>query len=423
MKKDELKQILKDQKEELKSNLIALRARRILNDNLELKQSRLAKVIMGIRRSGKSSICNLITKNTEFGYVNFDDERLMHIETKDLNLILEILLEMNSKLKKIFFDEIQNVAGWELFINRLLRLKYDILITGSNGKLLSGDLATHLTGRQLSFTIYPLNFKEYLSWKLDFSFEDINHLTTLQLSQIAQLFEPFFQKGGFPQIVEEIESPGLFLRELYSKIISRDIVQRYNLRTSKSLLEMASYLIQNSSQQISLSNLKAHFGITSIAMVQKYIKYLEDSFLIFELRSYSYKLRERSSAPRKIYACDLGMMKALWSKPTDDLGAKLETLVFLELLKNNKEIYMLKENGYEIDFCVLESSKIHTLIQVCYDLTNTKTREREIKALVAASKKYKVKNLFIITRDHDEIINENNVTIQVISAAKYFLLY
>ncbi len=420
MEKSEIKQVLVDQQDELKALYSELQARGLQKELSKLLSSRQIKVVIGIRRSGKSSLCLKVARDVHIGYVNFDDERFLGLATKDLNRILEVLLEIHPEVKVFLFDEIQNVEGWELFINRLARQKYNILITGSSGKLLSGELSTHLTGRHISFTLFPLSFVEYLWWQSQEQIQTVNYFSTSQRSSLAKHFDWFFQNGGFPQVVQG-ESPGPYLRSLFDNIISRDIVQRYNLRTSKAIKDLASYLIQNSGQVISIKKLKDAFGISSVSMVQKYLEYLEDCFLIFELRTYSFKLKERSNASRKIYACDTGMMKALWTKPTEDLGSRFETLVFLELIKAGAEIYMLKEGGYEVDFCIVNKRKIEIMIQVCYSIKDPQTREREILPFIKLAKKYRTQKLMIITWETRETIHQEGLQIECWPANEFIL--
>lgn len=396
---------------ELKAAHSELKIRERQRELSEFISSRLVKVVIGIRRSGKSSLCLRATRETEIGYVNFDDERFLGISTGDLNRVLEILLEISPEAKVFLFDEIQNVDGWELFVNRLARQKYNLLITGSSGKLLSSELSTHLTGRHIPLTLFPLSFVEYLRWQGEEEFKSADDLTTAQRSNMSKHFNSFFHNGGFPQVVQG-EPPGPYLRGLFDSIINRDIVQRHSLRTSKALKELAAYLIQNSGQIISIKKLKDAFGISSVSMVQKYLEYLEDCFLIFELRTYSYKLKERSSAARKVYACDTGMMKALWTKPTEDLGSRLETLVFLELTKAGAEIYMLKESGLEVDFCIVTNRKIDAMIQVRYSVKDRQTREREILPLVKLGKKYRTQKLMIVTQETRETIDHDGLKIE-----------
>jgi len=415
----EFKQILTDQQAELKEISEATRFRSAADPLAELvAQSKLAKVILGIRRAGKSTLCHQVLQQFEVGYVNFDDERLIGVEATHLQAIMGILYELKPKATHFYFDEIQNITGWELFVNRLQRAKKNILITGSNGKLLGNDLATHLTGRQISITLSPLTFREFLKWRQQETIK-AEVISTFERAELSRLFSEYCEFGGFPEVVLG-EPGGIYLRELFDKIISRDIVQRYKLRDVRVLKEIASYLIQNSSQSISFKNLQKAFQLASVVTARKYVQHLLDVFLVHELRAYSYKLKERSTAKRKVYACDVGMMRALWTKPTPDLGAKLETVTFLNLLANNNDIYYLHESNREIDFCVLEAGKPHTLIQSCYDLSDRKTKEREIRALVDLGQKYKAKRLLILTREHEEIIEVDKLKIEIFPAYLFF---
>jgi len=427
MDNKELKQVLIDQQAEFKE-ISATTGFRLEADRLVnlVANSKLAKVILGVRRSGKSTLCQQVLQQFEVGYVNFDDERLIGVEAAHLQSIMVILHELKPAATHFYFDEIQNITGWELFINRLQRAKKNILITGSNGKLLGTDLTTHLTGRQISITLSPLTFREFLRWR---QHEPIKaeFLSTTEKAELSRLFSEYCDCGGFPEVVLG-EAGGIYLRELFDKIISRDIVQRYKLRDVRVLKEIASYLIQNSSQSISFKKLQESFQLASIVTARKYVQHLLDVFLVHELRAYSYKLKERSTAKRKVYACDLGMMRALWTKPTADLGAKLETVTYLNLLASNNNInhdiennlYYLNESNREIDFCLLEAGKPHTLIQSCYDLSDRKTREREVRALIDLGLKYQAKRLLIITREHEEIIEVDNLKIEVIPAYLFF---
>lgn len=412
--KSDLKHILKQQNEEFFNQKNDYLPRAVESQLSTLvTSSNLVKVVLGARRVGKSTLCQLALKDKNFGYVNFDDERLVGLETSDLDNVLEILREISNDATTFYFDEIQNVEAWELFINRLHRAKYNLIITGSNGKLLGKDLATHLTGRQISTIVRPLCFKEFLSWNAsDINFSRAKDLSVSDRIKIVTNFQSFFEIGGFPEVVLG-EPIGYYLRELFDKIITRDIVQRFKIREAKILKEIALYLVQNSAQKTSYQNLMKAFNLNSISTTRKYVQLLEEVFLICELKGYSYKLTERSTSHRKTYACDLGLMKAVWSKPTIDVGAKLETLIYAELLFRREEVYYLYENKKEVDFCLIKNGKPATLIQVCSELSNIKTREREIKSLVEMSQKYKINDLRIITLDSEEDIILNKQVIKV----------
>lgn len=418
----ELKQVLADQMEDFlrcDDELLPRRNEQQLNELIH--SSKLIKVVLGVRRSGKSTLCRQCLKRGVTAYVNFDDERLAILETKDLNKIVQVLDTLYPDARYLFFDEIQNIEKWELFVNRLHRSGRNVILTGSNGKLLGKDLATHLTGRQVSTILRPLIFSEFVSWKMP-SFEFVNQaaITTTVHSELKRHFDKFFELGGFPEVVRG-EPQKIYLQELFDKIVTRDIVQRFKVREAKVLKEIALYLIQNSSQKTSFKSLKNVYNLKSITTAKKYSGYLADVFLIDELRGYSYKLTERSTSPRKTYSCDLGMMKALWSKPTVDLGAKLETLVFLELRARDAEIYYIHENKKEVDFCVVENGKPKSLIQVCFDLSPPKTREREMRSLIEIGEKYGVKDLQIVTMDEEEHVQVKSHKIKVWPAYKFCL--
>jgi uncharacterized protein len=383
--------------------------------------SKLIKIVLGVRRSGKSTLCKKSVFSDTTAYVNFDDERLVGLDAKDLNSVFEVLNTIYPKVHCYFFDEIQNIDKWELFVSRLQRSGLNILISGSNGKLLGKDLATHLTGRQLSTILRPLIFSEFLSGKMP-NFENVGTalLTTAMRSEFSKYFDDFFERGGFPEVLRG-EPQKIYLRELFDKIVTRDIVQRFKVREAKILKEIALYLIQNSSQKVSFSNLKSIYNLKSGTTAEKYAGYLADAFLVDELRGYSFKLTERSTSPRKIYACDLGMMNALWSKPTIDLGAKLETLIFLELQAREVEMYYLAEKNLEVAFCIVEGGKPKTLIQVCYDMSSPKTRDRETKALVEMGEKYHVEDLQIVTMAEQSQVRCEGKVIKIWPAYQFCL--
>jgi uncharacterized protein len=426
MKKDQIRQVLIDQQSEFKTRqMLAMpRAQMAYLSDL-VKQSKLAKIVQGIRRSGKSTICHQALLNLETVYVNFDDERLIGLDASELHYILELAKEIRPDARNYFFDEIQNIENWELFINRLQRTEHNLVLSGSNGKLLGKDLSTHLTGRQVSLILHPLSFSEFLSWKdaqeRNSKISTLDEApTTLQLSQLSRFFNEYFELGGFPEVVLG-EPQGIYLRELFDKIIGRDIVQRYKIRDVRNLKEIASYLIQNSGQLVSLDKLKKAFGLASIVTTQKYVQLLEDVFLIHQLKGYSFKVKERTTLRRKTYACDLGMISALWTKPTQDIGARFETLIYLHLLRTGQEIFYIRQENREVDFCLLRAGKPHELVQACYDLTESKTREREVRALVDLGSKLKVRKLIIVTRDEEESINFPGGTIEVVPVVKYLL--
>lgn len=419
----ELRRILKDQKAELDE---IIKTKKIVEREAQsyfktLLNSNLIKITTGIRRSGKSILTQNILKNRTFGYVNFDDERLVD---KNPDHILSALLEIYGKsLKTIFFDEIQNINNWELFVNRLKRAGYNLFITGSNSKLLSKEMATHLTGRHLSIEIYPFSFREYLK-SIEFN-KDLE--TTKGISLLKHELENYLLNSGFPEVVVEKENPKLYLRELYRKIVERDIILRHNIAYRKTFKEMSLSLLSNPGRVASYNKLKKQFGFGSDHTPKNYLSYLEEAYLLLSLSKFSYKSKEVERSEKKIYAIDPGMVNHVAVRPNIDTGFLMENSVAIELkrkqsLDPNLELYYFKDyQQNEVDFLIKREQTIEQLIQVSYSLEDSKTRKREIKSLINASEELNCKNLLIITWDEEEEIKEKGKKIKVVPLWKWLL--
>jgi predicted AAA+ superfamily ATPase len=358
------------------------------------------KVIMGPRRSGKSFFSIQSLPQAHFIYINFDDERFFELTTKDLNKIYEAGLRINSNPQYWVFDEIQNIQGWELFVNRLKRNGLNIIVTGSNSKLLSKELATHLTGRTLSLELLPFSFREYLKF---YQIEFENNLTTENFSEIKNHFMKYLRSGGFPETLSNIAF-NEYLRELFDRIITKDIIQRYQIRDPRTLRAIAHIMMSYNSQELSYQKIKNSFPGLSINTLRKYISYIEDTYLFFEIETYSTKIRERLTKARKIYCIDSGMFNALSDNPERTFGRQLENLVFLELRRKNKSVSYLKTKNFEIDFILSEHGKISQLIQVSWNFDDPKTKDRELKSFIEAEKVLGPQKKMILTYDIEETI-------------------
>ena len=420
MNKTDLKQIIIDQKAEidilLKKHIIKRTA--VSFSELDM-QNDLIKVIMGVRRSGKSVFSHLILKGQLYGYINFDDERLLALKSDGLNDIYQLILEIDPDVKAIIFDEIQNIKGWELFVNRLKRKGLQIIITGSNSNLLSQELATHLTGRHLSYEIFPFSFKEYLAY-LNKDHLISSSLTTEQKAQVMNLFDQYIQRGGFPETLD-LDPVYLYLRELYDKLITRDIVTRYALKNVGLLKNVALYLVSNFGNRVSYNRINNILEAKSVHTVQNYVDYLEQVYLAFQLKPFSFKVSESIKHPRKTYCIDTGMIHALAPKTTLDSGRLMENIVFLELKRRSKDIFFYPGKKGEIDFIVRNGQKIETLLQVCFDINDPETYKRETKALIAASTELSCDHLVMITRDERKDLKENKKTIHCIPVWQWLL--
>lgn len=404
MEKQLIKSIILDQEEEIKR----IFGERIIEREVErsakkMLETNLIQVIIGPRRCGKSVLAHRLLKGKKYGYINFDDERLIGIKTADLNQCLEILEEIKPGFKYLLLDEIQNVEGWELFVNRLKRSGYNIIVTGSNSKLLSKELATHLTGRHFVIEIFPFSFKEFLSYK-EFLVKEKDFFITQKKARIKRFFNEYLKFGGFPEAIKinGTELKKQYLRDLYNRIISRDILSRYNIKYIKDLKELAIFAISNFSSETSYHKIKNIFEIKSVHTVKNYLGYLEEAYLIFQLLSFSFKAKEQIRRPKKIYPIDSGLVNAIVVQFSPNIGKLMENLVFLELERRGQEIYFYSQSGrYEVDFVIKDGLKVKQLIQVCYSLNREETKKREIRNLLKASRDLKCHNLLIITEDEE----------------------
>ena len=289
MEIERIKKVIVDQQEELTD---FFRREKIIEREVDLAKLRkfLAfpniLVITGPRRCGKSTLAAMIFKNTKYGYLNFDDERLAGFSASDFNPAIQAFYDLyGDNLDCFIFDEIQNIANWELFINRLRRTK-KIVVTGSNAKLLSGDLATHLTGRYLEAALYPFSFREFLKFKqVEFKKNDL--YSTKAVTRVNKLFHEYLEVGGFPEVYKFGTS---MAGKIYDDVISKDILLRYGIKNKSAFRELANYLISSFGQEISYAKLGRAFGIKNVHTTKNYAEYLSSSFLIFVLEKFSYKL-------------------------------------------------------------------------------------------------------------------------------------
>lgn len=390
-----IKTIVREQEEELRRLFLS---KRIIEREINIPLDSNITVITGVRRAGKTTLAHLLLSKKEYCYINFDDERLYGLEASELNDVLEAFYQLYDSVEYIILDEPQNVEGWELFVNRLGRSK-KVIVTGSNANLLSKELSTRLTGRYIDFVLYPFSFSEYLKYldfKPDFYLTEVIAKTKNHLSD-------YTKKGGFP---EALSLGKRFLLRLYDDIINKDILARYGVRYIKALKELGKFVLSNFSSEISYNSLREFLKVKSVHTVKNYLGYLENAYLVFLIEKFSYSIKDRTKAPRKIYLVDTGIGN-LGFRFTEDRGKFIENLVAIELKREKEknpllEIYYWKSySGKEVDFVLKEGRKIVSLLQVSYDITNPKTRKREISALLKASAELKCKNLILINWDYE----------------------
>ena len=418
--------ILSEQKEELLSVDTDKLVKRAEEKSINLG-SKFAQVVIGVRRCGKSTLCKkvLIDNNITFGYINFDDERLVNLKPDHFDDLLSTLYRINGNFTHLFLDEIQNIGHWELFVNRLLRQSIKLLITGSNAKLLSGELATHLTGRYNSIELLPFSFAEYCEAK------SISQptFTTKSNALLKRAFDEYLFQGGFPEIVEG-EAPANYALNLLYTIVNKDVAHRYRIKYTDALWKLTNVLLENTGRIISPANLAEELNIKSYHTIEKYIDYLVNAYLIVPAKKFSTKSIERKNSS-KSYAIDMAFISQHGDRfQSDDLGWRIENIVALELIRrktrnNLGEVYFLKKNReYDVDFVITDGSRIIELIQVTYDFKNpsVKLYNREIGNLLKASKKTGCRNLtLLIGEGHSTVINQDGFTVNIIVIEQWLL--
>ena len=401
--------IIENQKEDLDELLKADVLVRERMSNIDLN-SPCAQVVIGMRRSGKSILCLTAFKSAEipFGFVNFDDENLDGIEASDLDEILKAVYVVYGPVKHLFLDEIQNAPKWPLFVNRLLRKGLHIVISGSNARLLSSDLATHLTGRFVSTELFPFSFSEYRAF-----LKRGDPKTTVAMAEVRRDYVRYSMYGGMPETFRMLDSRR-YLRDICDAILYRDILKRHNLRNPRILGDVARLLMESYALEVSYANVADRLGIKSVHTVQTYANHLEAAYLIQTVNRFSFKTAERLKLG-KVYTVDPGFISNATGvhEGSDDLGRRLENIVFLQLRslreKLDYEIYYYRDQSHEVDFVLRQYGKVKRLIQVSFDIAAKKTRDREMSALFEVGRKLNCKDLLLIT-DHENGEEAHNGT-------------
>lgn len=420
MEIEKMIQVLSEQRDELFIDDLSQYCSRREEEQLSLTSS-LAQVVIGVRRCGKSTLCVkfLRENDVKFAYVNLDDERLSHLSSEDLNTLLEAMYVVyGSTIKYFFFDEIQNADSWPLFVNRLLRQKKHIFVTGSNSKLLSNELMTHLTGRHNAVALFPFSFKEYCAMME----VDTKSVTTKAEAMRIEYLHKFLDKGGMPELLHE-KNGRRYVSSLMNTIIRNDIAKRFGVRNVDALYKMATYLVDNFAQEFVPSKVGELFGLNN-KTVSNYYRYLKEAFLLVGIPKFSFKAQERIRN-EKCYVVDVAFPQCHSNAfSMENLGWKLENVVCIELLRRYNvlsNIFYYKERDFECDFVVASGSRVEELIQVSYDITTEKTRRREINGLLKASQKFNCNKLTLITFSTQKDIEINGLKIQVIGATDWLL--
>ncbi len=379
------------------------------------------KVVVGPRRAGKSVFALQLLKasgHADFAYINFDDERLR--PPLDLDNLLSAIIQVYGPTRTIFFDEIQNVEGWELFVNRLQRRGFNLVLTGSNAHLLSHELSTHLTGRYHEIRMLPFSFAEYLDVR---AFEIDDRLDARERQgQLLRHLEEYLLCGGYPDVVVAGDPPDDYLKTLFESILFKDVVKRHKVRDATKLHDVGQWLIGNIAREYTCTSLNNALGFRSVHTVDQYVAHLLEAFLLMSVTRYSPKAKLRMTAPRKIYGYDTGMVNAVRFRTGRDTGRLLENLVAVELYRRRMDFHSYKTaGGKEVDFLLRETDKPDQLVQVCYDLSDPKTRQREMQALCAAGGELKQSHGLILTWDEEGREDMHGFTIDLTPTWKWLL--
>lgn len=414
MNTNTLKEIIIQQREmDVVNNLIA---RDKFNS---IKQMPSVVILSGIRRCGKSTLLKQIRaiNNEKDYYLNFDDERLLHFTKDDFQQLHETFIELYGVQKTFYFDEIQNIKYWEFFIRRLHNEGNKVYITGSNANLLSKELGTHLTGRHIQVELYPFSFKEFLDFN-KVKFEQKDFYTTEGKATLKKQFENYFNDGGFPEYLQtkKIE----YLKSLYDSILYRDILVRNKIQNEIEIRELGHFVAGNISKPISFNGLKSTINVKHVNTVKNYLKYFEDTYLIFLLARFDYSIKKQIVNPKKLYFIDNALAKNISFRFSEDRGRFLENVVFIVLKRRGHELFYHKIKK-ECDFLIREKSKITQAIQVTASLENEKTKDREVAGLNEALDTHNLKEGLILTENENFDIDIEDKIIHVRPIYKWLL--
>ena len=376
----------------------------------ELLQNPLIKLITGPRRVGKSVFALLMLQGKNFAYLNFDDNQLL--EKWDEELAMLALYDVYPDYDFMLLDEIQNLPDWDLWVSKLYRRGKNLIITGSNAKMLSREMATVLTGRYLQIEMLPFSLEETMRWK------DISPDREEQAAQAIMLADDYMRNGGYPETIPARSITKSYLSTLFDSILLKDVAQRHKVRNTTDLYNLATYLLSNFCNPISANELAGELGLSSVATTKKFCDYLNEPYLFFYLPRFTNKLKLMNKAPKKVYVVDNGFVQSTAFNLSENLGRLLENQVFVELLRRGyipgqTMFYYRTRNNKEIDFVTRKGSKVEQLIQVCYDMTSEKTRKRELDALVEAAEELHCNNLLVITNAQEEQIEWKNKGIAI----------
>lgn len=418
-----LQTIIQDQKEHfgLPNHLIQRDVLYRINNHLDDPN---IIILSGVRRCGKSTLLHQLRQQLPQSnyFLNFDDERLAAFTVDDFQILYESFIELYGQEQVYYFDEIQNIPGWERFVRRLHDYGHKVYVTGSNASMLSKELGTRLTGRYIAIDVYPLSFKETLTHTTDASVFQKNVLSTHEKIALKKAFIDYMQLGGFPEYRKFKKLD--YLQTLLRSILYRDVLVRHHLTNDIAMRELVHYCASNIGKEISYHKLAQLLGIKNGTTIKDYLSHLNDAYLCFALPQYHHSLKAQLKNPKKIYMIDHALALASGFRTSCDDGRVLENIVYIELLRRQHDVFSFKDR-FECDFIIRTSRHITTALQVTLSLSNKTTRQREINGLIHACNHHPITHATIITLDeHDHIsidVSGRSIDIQIIPIYQWLL--
>ena len=378
------------------------------------------KLITGPRRVGKSTYALLMLQGKSFAYLNFDDNLLL--SAWDEELVMRTLDEVYPNYEFLLLDEVQNLKDWDVWVSKLYRRGKNLVITGSNAKMLSGEMATVLTGRYLQVEMLPFSLTETIEWKG----ANINSISNAKQAEVVAIADDYLRNGGYPETIDMRSITRNYLSTLFDSIIWKDVAKRHNIRNITDLNNIALYLLSNFCNPLSANDIAKELSMTSVTTTRKFMDYLHEPYLFYYLPRFNNKLKLMKKAASKVYVIDNGFVAAKAFNLSENLGRLLENEVFVELLRQGYQVetslfYYRSRNNREVDFVTRQGTHINQLIQVCYDMTSPKTEKREVNSLIECAGELKCNNLLIITNNEEREIHTDGYNIKVIPFIKYGL--
>ncbi len=391
--------------------------RRNSQDADTLLCSHLIKLITGPRRVGKSTQALLMLRNRNFAYLNFDSQPLL--DNWDARLTMRVLDDVYPGYDYLLLDEVQNLDGWDLWVSELYRLGKNLVITGSNAKMLSSEMATVLTGKYLQVEMLPFSLEEFFDWNK----YDMHQLAPEQQMDASVLTDDYLRNGGYPEVVAARQLTRSYLDTLFDSIVWKDVAKRHNVRNTTDLNDLAMYMVSNFCNPISSNQLTEELGFASVNTTKKFMDYLHEPYLFYYLPRYNNKLKLMRKAPRKVYVVDNGFVAAKAFSLSDNLGRLLENQVFIELVRRGYDtdktiFYYHSRNDKEVDFVLRKGTHIERLVQVCYDMSSQKTENREVDSLMECAQELNCSRLSIVTYCEERTIEKDGYKIDVIPISK-----